>query len=631
MRPWPPVLIWAILLAALPADASDQSRFAYIYIESNTGTSSGGHIAAALGNNVYHFENHSGRLLLTRDSWISFKHLYSDLENRSMYVAEVPVPLADFQRIEHHLTHILLEQQANLFRLKSFEMDVAVLESLANHSPLMVDGMGLSVQAAESAKNFSSSIEKTFQRDPGEAFLLEKLAAVTQSQEQLLKNKNSFSYSAPKNSSIFSPSFSDRWLGLIQMKRAIQTLLGKYSIQEELLTDGGPLSDWSGVKENEGCSGSDWLSNYQRQEIESIKQRLKGPLPISGLPLLRSIARLQAATLSLQRNRLLFIRPSSSEPGGILPEQAFHPELQDLLAKDTLANAQQVAYSLFCLKEPDEILLHKMEVAISELQEVRRANLEKRPVRIFPEPILQEGPGKAEVWIDQPSQRPNEEQIQQASDTSLKFDQELSDRYRYDLIQRNCVTVLLDSINGSFDHGDETRAFGGHIDPHLSQAFIPYRFFQLVKNRYKIRPIELVPSLRGRWLKRLQGHDIKDWEWMKEQTALSSRIYSPRAEDGYFLFFTDHIIAPLRPPAGVINLGYGMGASLLGFAAWPFDDGSLITSGGKGILFSLPEIFGWNIRKGSFSELGIRKIEESESGLVMTPPDHLDPAAPGLP
>ena len=44
----------------------------------------------------------------------------------------------------------------------------------------------------------------------------------------------------------------------------------------------------------------------------------------------------------------------------------------------------------------------------------------------------------------------------------------------------------------------------------------------------------------------------------------------------------------------------GLGATLVGVATLPFDRGKTLWAGLKGVMFSLPELVFFNIRKGSF-------------------------------
>ena len=58
-----------------------------------------------------------------------------------------------------------------------------------------------------------------------------------------------------------------------------------------------------------------------------------------------------------------------------------------------------------------------------------------------------------------------------------------------------------------------------------------------------------------------------------------------------------------RPLFGAVNLVVGIAASAVGLIALPVDGGATLWAGLKGALFSLPELFFQNIRKGSFEHV----------------------------
>jgi hypothetical protein len=86
---------------------------------------------------------------------------------------------------------------------------------------------------------------------------------------------------------------------------------------------------------------------------------------------------------------------------------------------------------------------------------------------------------------------------------------------------------------------------------------------------------------------------------LRESNVLTSTIYRPSRDDSTFLFFTDDVLL-LRPLLGAVNLGVGLGASLVGLPRAPFDAGSTLGAGLRGVLWSVPELFFVNVRKGSF-------------------------------
>jgi len=87
--------------------------------------------------------------------------------------------------------------------------------------------------------------------------------------------------------------------------------------------------------------------------------------------------------------------------------------------------------------------------------------------------------------------------------------------------------------------------------------------------------------------------------YLRECNTLTSTIYQPVTDDTPFIFFTDDIIL-VRPIYGISNAVYGLLSTAAGIFTLPFDRGRRSLKGLKGTIYSLPEIFFFNIRKGSF-------------------------------
>ena len=190
----------------------------------------------------------------------------------------------------------------------------------------------------------------------------------------------------------------------------------------------------------------------------------------------------------------------------------------------------------------------------------------------------------------------------QARDRLLE---QIREKLHYNLITRNCVTELVKAVNSGFKNDREPSEFQGHIDPLGSQAFVPFRFFELVLNRYPIENTTKIPSLRHRRLAQMIAQEEDGWVEIRESNTLTTTIYHPRVQDGVFLFFTDDSVWN-RPILGTANLGTAIVAMGFGMMSLPVDEGRLLEAGARGALFSFPEIALWNIRKGSYTEATLR-------------------------
>ena len=83
-------IVWGALLAcaAASARAEPPARLAWIYVEANTGSSSGGHVALLVRDTVYHVQQWSdGLFRIEREEWPTFRYLYAGLGNRTLALA----------------------------------------------------------------------------------------------------------------------------------------------------------------------------------------------------------------------------------------------------------------------------------------------------------------------------------------------------------------------------------------------------------------------------------------------------------------------------------------------------------------------------------------------------------------
>ncbi|MGZ4955430.1 MAG: hypothetical protein ACXV8Q_09990, partial [Methylobacter sp.] len=67
-----------------------------------------------------------------------------------------------------------------------------------------------------------------------------------------------------------------------------------------------------------------------------------------------------------------------------------------------------------------------------------------------------------------------------------------------------------------------------------------------------------------------------------------------------------------RPVFGLVNAAAAIGQSVYGFLSWPLDSGDNLKSGATGILMSLPELFFFNMRKGSYKYLSSTQVTQTD-------------------
>jgi hypothetical protein len=169
---------------------------------------------------------------------------------------------------------------------------------------------------------------------------------------------------------------------------------------------------------------------------------------------------------------------------------------------------------------------------------------------------------------------------------------------RYGLLERNCATGIIETLNASLGSARSAEhALGGRLEAGDGLGFVPFVLFGQVRERLAVTRVERIASYRER---RLRAQ--RDASWLgsiREATTLTSSIYRPRADDTSFLLFTDDVFWA-RPAFGLVNLGWGLADGLAGVVTAPLDRGRRFRRGFSGAFFSLPELAWVNVRKGSF-------------------------------
>lgn len=610
--PRPHPVFRALYLSALLAIAPEGSAqseekirgsLAYLYIDANSGGSSGGHSAIRIHDEVYHYQHASGIARLIREPWSTFRFTYTNLENRTIEAVELSVNPETAGTIRQTLSQTLIKQNRHFDYLKALENDVVFLEAISAGRAVPIAGAGF-FGSEKSQRPWFELLRQGLQMPPAATptALTEALLDLTRR-----TNDDSQTQNYPLYPTTFSEAFTDRY----DRTLALRVLMEDLEVPTEAILDLGALPQGP-----HGEKIKQHLAGFQRDLAEGIQALVQTPYPGHGPALLLALARYQLISRSLERRRIFVLDSSEVEVGrpdshrsvseGEIGEQARFLEALSQRAQRIIRQALEES-------ETDEVGYHRLEIAATELALLRRAISLKIRAH-FPNDSAPPQ-GQAAVRVLRPEGAVGQKRLQKSLDAArmhlANFKDALSKRFGYGLIDRNCVTELIRSVNQSFQGADETAALGGHIDPDHSQSFVPFRFHELVKSRYRVKQLDRYPSylLRKREQLLAGGAAFQNvGTRVLETSPLTSQIYAARVrEDGVFLFFSDDQFM-LRPLIGTMNLAYGAGVTLVGSFSAPLDEGELAMAGLKGMLFSLPELAFWNIRKGTFSEFTLADI-----------------------
>ena len=133
-----------LVMSGGPAIAASSHQIDYLYINASEGSASGGHAALRFGDQVFHFEHRDpGIIVLARDRFDRFRHLYGDLENRTIWISRIPVSDETYDLLLARFSQHHIVQRQRLEALGAIRGDRALLEALSRPDALSIDGLGL--------------------------------------------------------------------------------------------------------------------------------------------------------------------------------------------------------------------------------------------------------------------------------------------------------------------------------------------------------------------------------------------------------------------------------------------------------------------------------------------------------
>jgi hypothetical protein len=575
-----------LLLSAAPlGDEESVQGLSVVYVESNVGGASGGHVALRTGSLVYHYQFDGELITLERDEWSALFRRYALLENRPLHLAHLDVSSADVGRLAGHMARLHVEQLLRLDARDRALEDVAWLEALAGRRPLPpLRAVGLLAPGGA---------ETSAGRRLRERIAAELGPDVLARRERELRE----ALSAWALAWDAAPDL-ERLRELLAEHAAVAALRDGRGVADEVLVEAGEAP----------LTARERASLVQRQDafVTSALELLRSARPDRGRALLVTLARVHAIDRSLAEDRLLLLDPFPDDARRVPASALGSPK--DLAALAARAQLLLATLRAQMLGEGSAGEAFVGEAAFNLLEEcaARRADLlgalrggEVRDARgrlvpsrgRAPEHVVVAG-GDLPAW----TAAARREAERRTGALHAECD--------YDLVDRNCVTELAQALNDAF--GDDAAriraALGGVIGPHRGANFVPFVYFDAVCDELRVAAREDVPSHRQDEMRRLYAEGADPLVYVREANTLSSTVYDQRAADGSFLLFTDDVFW-VRPVYGAVNVAWGLGNGLVGLATAPFDDGAQLSSGMRGVLFSLPELGFANIRKGTFADV----------------------------
>jgi hypothetical protein len=630
-------------LIFLPSSSSAAS-FNYLYIEASEGNSSGGHSAIQFDDDIYHYQHlDSGLIRLFRREKNEFHFLYRYLQNRPMHLSRVDVSEDTFDLLKDQFKWQFLMQERQFKLLDDLRQDRIFIrcllqKSTAGHvivdddaaSVLRLKGVGLFYpETGQQPEQTDSGLggrqllsiqrlrQKLGQRY-GKDFLHRRRDQI-ESQIQALEpshwpDLNSDITDEKLPSPIYS--FTDKYSDCLTAWFAIKVLLEAPPLQSDVLL----LMNQQAFKVSEAERRilQGLLNDMETRLVKAIDSNR----PDWGYAVLITMARYITIDASLHSGYWVFIDDFAENSEWIGPDQylEFTDQLRILIG-DARESLHQLRQSAVARQRLIEAEYSQIEMAANRYFELLKSN-QHRDIRFHGEKTL---PSKSIGFPEGPIPDLTREQLTAALSAVANAEHSLFERlkqnYRYGLVNRNCVTELFRTIGQAllipYHLSDNPAApdaltvkqsekrLGGYVD--IPYNFIPFVSYQSVLDRYRVTKSRDLNSYRGLELEKLRARQNNLVTSLRESNIMTSSLYKYNPDGALFMFFTDDNVL-LRPVFGLFNTAAGIGQSIYGFFTWPLDSGKNLKSGATGILMSLPELFFFNMRKGSYKYLSFHQL-----------------------
>ncbi|MCC5816621.1 MAG: hypothetical protein JJT78_17860 [Leptospira sp.] len=585
---------------------NEEDYFQYIYVDANTGQSSGGHSALKFGDWVYHFQFYPDDIFhIVRESWFDFRFSYNIQGNRTLEMVKVYPQGESSNFIERGFNQIFLIQEKHLNNWKEMKDDVQLLESsISSDNLYRVEGLGYLSRNSSIPNIYSHKLKLKIESDKGREFFTKEINEIYNRIHQLEWHPNTIS----------GEKFSSRKypLGYKSLSYNYDNSLRRLGLLEGILESRGldkatlvyiPRSISKGLEEKERKT----LERLQAQlEMNILNNISDGKDSHSYLNLLEFLTYLLIGEM-LEKNQFIFMDTFASNSINIRWNE--ENEIKSLASESYLLfeKYRKLVFSNeFTLQEFMDLqdgANRYIEIASSaeSLRSIRHNHAKTLPK-------LRGLPNKYPKLPWDLNTLKNFHRLALENRNNYKVG--LENIYPYQLVLQNCTSEIFFSLDKIFNQDKEKiqEVLGKRIDPLSSLSFIPFYSSYDIKKNYHKTQSEIILSYRRDSINKMKENE-KSWKVdARESFVPTSTAYKPNSYDHKFIFFTDDTIL-LRPFYGLGNLVGGLIYTGLGIPMAPFDEGESFLRGVKGMFFAMPELVFFNINKGTFLYLRLNDLD----------------------
>jgi hypothetical protein len=633
-----------------------QRFFEYLFVEANSGDSSGGHAAICFEDWCYHFQQDEEQTIrLHRLAALEFDYQYRLLGNRTIHATQVRVSADTYERLHAAFQARFQIEDRQYDLLRSLKRDRQLLEEIdrraaaarvearvtlvrvpgsayfladaaepqtapsVNPGAVAVPGWvsarldpgAVIFEPRASDAEHSATIERLAERlraAHGNAFIERRAASVRAAIAKLVPSPVSDILPEAGRLPVFPAGFAVRYADLLDGWLALEVLRTAPPLRS------GSFHAPRGADFALQPAEIDVLRAYAAQLSEALVRLPVSERPDWGYPMLVGMARLVALDMSIDSGYWVLVDDFPEDAASLAPDAvsrhaATLAEVREERRTDFLAARRVFLES----SSRDESAFSELETTGNLLLDMDDALVRHAPLRVYTGVVV---PTRSAIRSDWP--------LPELSDVAHTYTVAARERegiyraalarlYHYDLFSRNCVTEIFRTMEPaltSVASGAATSlgavrtasasALGGYVEWHGTLNFIPFLSADAVNRAYRVSKRATRPSSRRIKLEQMYRRENGLRVDLRESNVLTARSYERNDDDPLFLFFTDNVVVR-RPLYGIANLAVGIGGTLAGLVLLPADRGATLRAGLNGALFSFPEIAFINIRKGSFA------------------------------
>ena len=515
--------------------------------------------------------------------------MYHELRNRSLFIASLALQDTDYNLLKNHFTHLLMQQQQSLESQKNIQQSLFFVNELrANNKRLSIQGLGFFDRLRIPKKNKkTTALQQAIKQNLGSSFL---------------KTQKEYLHDALYKTALTLHHSDDlvKFQKQLTLYSVLNILQQSIPLQESMIIP--PLRDEKPLTQIE----KEALSNHLLQMEASIISLLQSSRSDRGSALLLQVARYEIIRYSIEKGYFLTLDPFSDSAISV----SVTDESNETLEKIRWQFLQEArAQKKIFIKEKDypEIAWSLLESSRGRLYELEQGIHNKQSVRVGFGILVPSRRGELSLTEFNFKQHDLKLISAQLDSNYQKISDYTDKNYAYNLIERNCATELIRSLNSAFQSRAEAEeVLGGRLNEKSGLAFIPFLFYKNVRTSYNITHEEIILSRRLQKLEKMYADENEDafTVWLRESNTRSSTLYNVRKEDTPFLFFTDDALL-LRPVFGILNFSYALVYGGMAIFTLPADGGDGLYQAGRGMFYSLPELAFGNIRKGTYGHASV--------------------------